>query len=86
MEVSVHPNADKMYVEMIDIGEEKPRQIVSGLREFIPIEQMKDSLIVVFKNLKCMFLCLCIFFVFLKYKNVCVMCAICVWNCFFSIL
>ena len=50
--VKNHPNADKMYVEMVDIGENEPRQIVSGLRDWIPIEEMRDSLIVVFKNLK----------------------------------
>ena len=52
LSIENHPNADKMYVEMVDIGEDKPRQIVSGLRDYIPIEEMRDSLIVVFKNLK----------------------------------
>jgi len=27
----LHPNAERMYVEQIDVGEGKPRQICSGL-------------------------------------------------------
>ena len=30
--VWVHPDADKLYCEEIDVGEEAPRQIASGLR------------------------------------------------------
>lgn len=40
-----HPNADKLYIEQIDVGEEKPRTIVSGLRHAIPIEQMQNRLV-----------------------------------------
>ena len=29
--VEKHPEADKLFVEMIDVGEEAPRQICSGL-------------------------------------------------------
>jgi len=41
-----------LYKEEIDIGEEKPRQVVSGLVKFVPIEQMQNRLVVVLKNLK----------------------------------
>lgn len=52
VEVSKHPDADALYVEKIDLGEEKPRTIVSGLVNFIPIEEMKDRMVVVLCNLK----------------------------------
>ncbi|CAH1104486.1 unnamed protein product [Psylliodes chrysocephalus] len=52
VEVSKHPEADSLYVEKIDLGEEKPRTIVSGLVNFIPIEQMQDRMVVVLCNLK----------------------------------
>lgn len=48
-----HPDADKLYVEEIDLGEEEPRTICSGLRPYI---SSKDDLIgkkvVVLCNLK----------------------------------
>lgn len=50
--MSKHPEADSLYVEKIDLGEEKPRTIVSGLVNFIPIEQMQDRMVVVLCNLK----------------------------------
>ncbi|XP_072393407.1 tyrosine--tRNA ligase, cytoplasmic [Diabrotica undecimpunctata] len=52
VEVSKHPEADSLYVEKIDLGEEKPRTIVSGLVNFIPIEEMQDRMVVVLCNLK----------------------------------
>ncbi|KAF8754984.1 nucleic acid-binding protein [Rhizoctonia solani] len=40
--VEKHPDADGLYVEQIDIGEpEGPRTVVSGLVNYIPIEQMR---------------------------------------------
>lgn len=47
-----HPEADSLYVEEIDVGEEKPRQIVSGLVKFIPLEQMQGANVLVLANLK----------------------------------
>lgn len=38
--VEKHPDADTLYVETVDLGEEKPRTIVSGLVNHIPIEQV----------------------------------------------
>lgn len=52
VEVSRHPDADALYVEKIDLGEEKPRTIVSGLVNFVPIEEMQNRLVVVLCNLK----------------------------------
>lgn len=52
IEVSKHPDADALYVEKIDLGEPTPRTIVSGLVNFIPIEEMQDRMVVVLCNLK----------------------------------
>ncbi|GIL77124.1 hypothetical protein Vretimale_3202 [Volvox reticuliferus] len=52
VKVDKHPNADALYLEEIDVGEEKPRQVISGLRNFVPLEQMQDRVVVVVCNLK----------------------------------
>lgn len=52
VEVSKHPEADSLYVEKIDLGEEQPRTIVSGLVNFIPLEEMQSRMVVVLCNLK----------------------------------
>ena len=52
VDVNKHPDADALYVEQIDLGEAKPRTIVSGLVKFVPIEEMRDRLVVVLCNLK----------------------------------
>jgi len=38
--VEVVPEADKLLKLMVDIGEPTPRQIISGIREFFPDEQV----------------------------------------------
>jgi len=53
---SFHPSHSilpsfSLYVEKIDIGEAEPRTIVSGLVKFVPMEQLKDRLVVVVCNL-----------------------------------
>jgi aminoacyl tRNA synthase complex-interacting multifunctional protein 1 len=50
--VSKHPQADSLYVEEIDVGEEKPRQVVSGLVKFIPEDQLMNRHVVLVCNLK----------------------------------
>jgi len=52
VQISEHTNADSMYVEMIDIGEDKPRQICSGIKNKISMAEMLNSYVIVFKNLK----------------------------------
>jgi tyrosyl-tRNA synthetase len=52
VEVSKHPDAEALYIEKIDLGETVPRTIVSGLVNFVPIEEMKDRMVVVLCNLK----------------------------------
>uniref|UniRef100_A0A0K0D519 methionine--tRNA ligase n=1 Tax=Angiostrongylus cantonensis TaxID=6313 RepID=A0A0K0D519_ANGCA len=35
-----HPDADALYVEQIDVGESKPRTVVSGLVHHVPLNQV----------------------------------------------
>jgi len=52
LSVSNHPDADGLYVEEIDVGEEKPRTVVSGLRNFLQPEDLQDRSVVLLCNLK----------------------------------
>ncbi|KAJ2745973.1 G4 quadruplex nucleic acid binding protein [Coemansia sp. BCRC 34301] len=52
LNVQKHPDADSLYVESIDVGEDEPRTVVSGLVRFIPIEQMQNRDVVLVCNLK----------------------------------
>jgi aminoacyl tRNA synthase complex-interacting multifunctional protein 1 len=47
-----HPDSEKLYCEEVDIGEEAPRSIASGLQQFIKIEDMQDKMVIVCANLK----------------------------------
>merc|ERR1712235_46427 len=47
-----HPDADALYLEKIECGEEKPRQVISGLVKHIPIEEMQNRSVVILCNLK----------------------------------
>ena len=35
-----HPDAEKLYMETVDLGEEKTRTILSGLVDHVPIEEV----------------------------------------------
>ena len=51
--VEAHPDADSLYVEQIDVGEpEGPRTIVSGLREYVKMEDLQDRSVLILANLK----------------------------------
>ena len=50
--VARHPDAEALYVEQIDLGEERPRTIVSGLAKYIRIEDLQSRLVIVATNLK----------------------------------
>ncbi|EFJ27840.1 hypothetical protein SELMODRAFT_171855 [Selaginella moellendorffii] len=52
VKVAKHPNADSLYVEEIDVGEDTPRTVVSGLVKFIPLEEMENRRVCVICNLK----------------------------------
>ncbi|CAI8610771.1 unnamed protein product [Vicia faba] len=47
-----HPDADSLYVEEIDVGEEQPRTVVSGLVKYIPVDEMQNRKVCVLCNLK----------------------------------
>lgn len=47
-----HETADKLYCEEIDVGEDKPRQIASGLRPFYKLDEMQNRDVLVLCNLK----------------------------------
>jgi methionyl-tRNA synthetase len=46
------PKADKLLLLSIDLGEEKPRQVLAGIAEYYQPEQMVDRKVVVVANLK----------------------------------
>ncbi|KAG9493003.1 hypothetical protein GDO78_001110 [Eleutherodactylus coqui] len=50
--VSRHPDADSLYVETVDVGEESPRTVVSGLVKYVPSEDLVGRSIVLLCNLK----------------------------------
>ena len=53
VDVKQHPDADALYVESIDLGEEGgPRTIVSGLVKFVPLDKMQGRRVLVLTNLK----------------------------------
>lgn len=47
-----HPDADSLYVEEVDVGEDKPRTVISGLVKFIPEEEMQNRKAILMCNLK----------------------------------
>lgn len=50
--VKKHEGADSLYVEEIDVGEDEPRTIVSGLVKWYPVEEMENRIVFVVANLK----------------------------------
>ncbi|XP_068206784.1 aminoacyl tRNA synthase complex-interacting multifunctional protein 1 [Palaemon carinicauda] len=52
VEATKHPDADSLYVEKVDVGEEKHRVVVSGLVKFVPEEEMQNRMVVLLCNLK----------------------------------
>ena len=41
--VAVVEGADKLYILHVDLGEEKPRQILSGIREFVSPSELLNK-------------------------------------------
>ena len=50
--VWVHEEADKLYCEEIDVGDDEPRQIASGLRPYLTEEDLNGRMVLVLCNLK----------------------------------
>lgn len=61
IDIGKHPDADSLYVEKIDCGEQNPRTVVSGLVNHIPIEEMRDRIVMVLCNLKPVKVCVVCF-------------------------
>lgn len=47
-----HADADSLYVETVDVGEENPRTVVSGLSGKVPLESLPNTLALFVCNLK----------------------------------
>ena len=47
-----HPDAEKLYVEKVDVGEGAPRTVVSGLADFMPLDALVNRRAVLLCNLK----------------------------------
>ena len=43
LSVDVVEGADKLYILKVDLGEENPRQILSGIREFVQPEELLEK-------------------------------------------
>jgi len=50
LEVSAHPNADKLYMMKVDIG--RPITMISGLKEFYTADELRKKTLVVVTNLE----------------------------------
>ena len=51
LEVSLHPEAEKLYLLKVDVGD-KTIQLVAGIKPFYTPEQLENKLIVVLTNLE----------------------------------
>lgn len=47
-----HESSDKLFCEEVDVGEEEPRLIASGLRAFYKLDEMQNRNVLVLCNLK----------------------------------
>lgn len=52
LSVDDHPNADKLMIIRVDVGEENPRTLVAGLKGHYTPEELEGKLIVVVTNLE----------------------------------
>ncbi|XP_076466905.1 tyrosine--tRNA ligase, cytoplasmic-like [Babylonia areolata] len=50
--VKKHPEADSLYIETVDLGEDSERTVISGLAGLVPMEELQDRLGVFLCNLK----------------------------------
>lgn len=52
LSVEKHPDSGKLYIEKIDLGEEAPRQVLSGLAEVMSVEDLQGKMVIVCCNMK----------------------------------
>lgn len=57
VKAELHPTADRLYIETVDLGEPEPRTVVSGLVGQVELEELQDRLAVFICNLKPATLC-----------------------------
>ncbi len=50
--VEAHPNADKLYVMKVDLGEGEDRTIVAGLRKYYSVEELVGKKAIFVANLE----------------------------------
>ena len=48
----IHPDAESLYIEKVNVGEAKPRTVISGLRRFVSLEEMQGRRAILMCNLK----------------------------------
>ena len=51
-EVADHPDAEKLYILKVDVGEEEPRTVVTNIKSFYPPERMMGRKLMLISNLK----------------------------------
>ena len=51
IDVQLHPNADRLYVLKVQVGE-NTKQIVAGIRKFYGIDELKGKKVVIIDNLE----------------------------------
>ncbi len=51
LRVEPHPSADRLYLLEVDLGEERPRSIVAGLRPFLPAAAIQGAEVLILANL-----------------------------------
>ena len=51
VEVAEHPNADKLLVLQIDMGGGENRQVIAGLKPYLPAESLMGKDVIVVANL-----------------------------------
>ena len=52
LDAKLHPDADKLFIETIDLGEESPRQIVSGIAQNYTPQDLIGRTVIVVANLE----------------------------------
>ncbi len=50
--VEDHPDADKLVIVRVDVGEDRPRTLVAGLKDYYTAEELEGRTIVVVTNLE----------------------------------
>ncbi|XP_030073576.1 tyrosine--tRNA ligase, cytoplasmic [Microcaecilia unicolor] len=50
--VEKHPSADNLFVGKIEVGQDQPLTVVSGLVQYMPAEELQDRMVVLLCNMK----------------------------------